>query len=84
MNDDFDVFKLVRAPRGSCLFVFSGPSGAGKSTVCRALLKSVPDVNFSVSHTTREARADEVGGRDYFFIKEDEFERLAREGKFAE
>jgi guanylate kinase len=84
MNDELDVFKLIRAPRAGCLFVFSGPSGAGKSTVCRALLNSVPDVSFSISHTTRQARADEVDGRDYFFINEDEFERLAREGKFAE
>ncbi len=84
MNDELDVFKLIRAPRGGCLFVFSGPSGAGKSTVCRALLKIVPDVSFSVSHTTRRARAGEVEGRHYFFIDENEFERMAREGKFAE
>ncbi len=66
------------------LFVISAPSGAGKSTLCNMLMKRLPGLAFSVSHTTRPPRNDEVDGRDYFFVSEEEFERLASKGAFLE
>lgn len=84
MNDHVDVLQSLNAPRPGCLFVFAGPSGVGKSTVCRRLVETVPDVGFSISHTTREPRGDEVEGSHYFFASEEVFDRMAREGEFAE
>ena len=66
------------------LFVVSGPSGAGKSTLVRRLLATVPDLDFSVSCTTRPARAGERNGVDYHFVDETEFDRRERAGEFLE
>ncbi len=66
------------------LFVISGPSGVGKSTVLRRLIDEVPNLSFAVSHTTRPPRAGEVDGRDYHFVPDAEFARLAGEGAFVE
>lgn len=70
-------------PRGD-LFVVSAPSGAGKTTLCRRLLSMMPGITFSVSYTTRPPRPGEVNDRDYTFIGEDEFRRMAEAGEFAE
>ncbi len=66
------------------LIVVSGPSGVGKSTVLRRLLEERPEVQFSVSHTTRPPRPDETDGVDYWFVARPEFERMAAAGEFAE
>ncbi len=66
------------------LLIISSPSGAGKTTLTQRLLQEFPDLRFSVSHTTREARANEVDGQDYHFIDEGEFRRLVAEDSFAE
>ena len=66
------------------LFVISAPSGTGKSTLIRALMQNVPDLRFSVSHTTREPRAGESHGRDYFFVDVKEFEDMIDKGGLAE
>lgn len=66
------------------LLIISSPSGAGKTTLTRDLLTRFPDLGFSVSHTTRKPRANEVDGRDYHFIDTQAFERLVSEGAFAE
>ncbi|HUV86293.1 MAG TPA: guanylate kinase [bacterium] len=79
-----DIFTLIRKKRPGCLFVFTGPSGTGKSTICRAVLKDVSGISFSVSHTTRQPRPDEVDGRDYYFVSEKDFESLVKEGRFVE
>lgn len=54
------------------MFVVSAPSGAGKTTLCAAL-RQTPDFVYSVSCTTRPARAGEIPGEDYHFISEQEF-----------
>jgi len=66
------------------LVVIAAPSGAGKTSLVRALLDSVPQVRFSVSYTTREPRAGEVDGRDYFFVSRQEFEAMITRGAFLE
>jgi len=65
-------------------FVIAGPSGAGKSSVISALLSRDPKLTFSVSATTRPRRPEEVHGRDYYFISEEEFDRLIAEEALLE
>jgi guanylate kinase len=64
--------------------VVSGPSGVGKTTLCRGLMERDRRLAFSVSATTRKARATEEHGKDYFFISRQEFERMRERGEFAE
>ncbi|GJL68761.1 MAG: guanylate kinase [Nitrospirales bacterium] len=66
------------------LFVVSGPSGVGKSTLCRHILKTIPDIRLSVSYTTRKPRSGETDGREYRFISEAEFHAKISEHAFAE
>lgn len=65
------------------LVVISGPSGAGKTSVCRAL-KLRPEVEFSVSATTRAMRAGERDGIDYHFLSREDFQRRVGENQFLE
>lgn len=64
--------------------VVSAPSGAGKTTILRKVLKSCPNVLFSVSYTTRPPRPGEEDGRDYFFVTEEAFRERIIQGEFAE
>jgi guanylate kinase len=66
------------------LYVIAAPSGAGKTSLLHALMKKRPQLEFSVSCTTRQPRAHEQDGRDYHFITRAEFERLIGEGEFIE
>ena len=68
----------------SPLVVVSGPSGVGKSTVVRAVLAQVPSAWLSVSATTRPARPGEQHGRDYFFVSDEEFDRMRDTGALLE
>ena len=68
----------------SKLFVIAAPSGAGKTSLVRALMEREPDLRFSISYTTRPKRPNEVHGRDYFFVDEATFGRMAAEGEFLE
>jgi len=70
--------------RSGKLFVVSAPSGAGKTSLVRALVAQRPNLVVSVSHTTRRPRANEVEGREYFFVPPEEFQRLIRVGAFLE
>ncbi len=56
------------------LLIVSGPSGSGKSTLMNAILKSMDNVYFSISSTTRQMREGEVEGREYYYISKEEFE----------
>ena len=71
-------------PVGELFIVLSAPSGAGKTSICREVLKMLPDVRFSVSYTTRPPRPRERDGKDYNFISESEFRKRIEEGEFAE
>ena len=66
------------------VFVITGPSGVGKGTLIAELLKAAPDLELSVSATTREPRAGEQDGRDYHFLDPAEFERRVAAGDFLE
>lgn len=74
---------LPRPDRGA-LFVVTGPSGTGKSTLIRAARQVVPGLTFSVSATTRAARAGEVDGVDYHFLDAEGFDARVEAGDFLE
>ena len=66
------------------LLILSSPSGAGKTTLTRKLLEEHPELRFSVSHTTRAPRPNEVDGRDYHFVDRAKFQALVAQGAFLE
>ncbi|HEY5317961.1 MAG TPA: guanylate kinase [Solirubrobacteraceae bacterium] len=70
--------------RNAKVFVITGPSGVGKGTLIRGLLERVPELELSISATTREPRPGERDGVDYHFLTTDEFERRAGAGSFVE
>lgn len=66
------------------LYVVAAPSGAGKTSLVNALAKAVPNVQISISHTTRNQRPGEENGVHYFFTTKPQFEALIAEGAFLE
>jgi len=66
------------------LYIISAPSGSGKSTLVNELRSIVPNLDFSVSYTTRPPRGSEQNGREYYFVTRPEFERMLAEDKFLE
>ena len=66
------------------LFVVAAPSGAGKSSLVKALLEIDAGVAPSVSHTTRPPRGQEKHGREYFFLSDEEFDRMVEREAFLE
>ena len=66
------------------LIVISAPSGAGKTTLCDRLLQDYPELNYSISCTTRKPRGEEEDGVDYHFMELDNFKRLQKNGEFLE
>ncbi len=66
------------------VFVITGPSGVGKGTLIRGLLQRVPELELSVSATTRGPRPGEVQGSDYHFLTPEQFEERVGAGEFVE
>jgi guanylate kinase len=66
------------------LIIISSPSGGGKGTLIREILRSTPDIGYSVSYTTRAMRPGEVHKQDYYFISREEFNRHAADGELLE
>jgi len=64
--------------------VLAAPSGVGKTTIARTLVEREEDFVFSVSATTRDPRRGEVDGVDYWFLTSGEFQKMIRNGEFAE
>ena len=64
--------------------IISAPSGSGKSTLVNELLKLVPDLDFSISYTTRAPRGSEQNGKQYHFVSREEFEQMIRNDEFLE
>jgi guanylate kinase len=66
------------------VFVITGPSGVGKGTLIRALRERVPELDLSVSATTRRPRPGETHGVDYWFLSDEDFRRRVEAGDFVE
>ena len=66
------------------LFIFSAASGTGKTSLAKALVEQMPDLAFSVSHTTRAPRPGEQHGVHYYFVSQKEFDEMAAAGRFLE
>jgi len=66
------------------LLVISGPSGVGKSSLIKEILKTLENVYFSISTTTRSKREGEVDGVNYYFVTKEEFEEDIKKGYFLE
>lgn len=64
--------------------IFSAPSGSGKSTIVKHILDLHPEMEFSISATSRAPRGQEQHGREYYFLSVDEFRRLIAEDSFVE
>lgn len=84
---DFSLFLFIsrfwRFMHG-ILFIISSPSGGGKGTLIREVLRTVPNIGYSISFTTRKMREGEIHGRHYFFVTRAEFENLIEQGEFLE
>jgi len=73
-----------RRPDTGTLFVVTGASGTGKTTLVQSALRTIPDLTFSVSATTRHARTGEVDGQDYNFVSHDQFLDMVDHNAFLE
>ncbi|MGZ8666178.1 MAG: guanylate kinase [Solirubrobacterales bacterium] len=71
-------------PAVSKVFVITGPSGVGKGTLISELLERIPELELSVSATTRSPREGEENGHDYHFLDPPDFDRRAAESEFLE
>ena len=65
------------------MIILSSPSGAGKTTLVN-LLSKIKNFEISISHTTRQPRQNEANKKDYYFVTEEDFERLIRNEEFLE
>ncbi len=73
------------AEKSGKLIIFSAPSGAGKTTLVRHLLqKEGLDLAFSISATSRPARGEEIDGKDYYFLSDEDFTKRVLQGDFIE
>lgn len=66
------------------VIIFSAPSGSGKTTIVRRLLARYPQLEFSISATSRAPRGEERDGTDYYFLPQEEFMRAVAENRFVE
>lgn len=73
-----------RVERRGLMFVLSSPSGAGKTTLSRMLMEKVPDLQMSVSATTRPMRPGEADGKDYYFVDQKRFDEMVAKGDLLE
>ena len=76
--------EVNNSPTRGTLFVVSSPSGGGKGTLVRGVLEVVDNLSYSVSYTTRGPRANELNGREYFFVDVPAFEEMVAGGEFLE
>ena len=79
------IKKVKKMPTEKAhLFIVTAPSGTGKTTLLKRLITETPNLNFSISHTTRPPREGETHGVDYFFTSVEEFHTLKDRGGFLE
>ncbi|MBQ8045784.1 MAG: guanylate kinase [Bacteroidales bacterium] len=70
--------------RNNKVIIFSAPSGSGKTTIIKRLLTYFPEFEFSISATSRQARAGEVDGQDYYFLTKELFDEKVKNDLFLE
>jgi guanylate kinase len=78
------IYELSTMNENGKLIIFSAPSGAGKTTIVQYLLTKIPNLEFSISATTRQPRGDEKDGKDYYFISKEEFLHKIAKKHFVE
>src|SRR5665647_3599736 len=66
------------------IIIITAPSGSGKTSITRHLMQTFPQLAFSISAATRQARGTEKNGMDYYFISEDDFKQKIQHNEFAE
>lgn len=85
--------KLIYSPSSSekaanknaqKIIIITAPSGAGKTSITHYLLKTFPQLSFSISASTRQPRAQEVNGKDYYFLSQKEFHEKIKQNAFVE
>jgi len=76
--------KMLKQVKQGKIIVISGPSGSGKTTIVNKLCQSVPNLERSISVTTRQPRKNEKESVDYYFISEEEFKKKLEDDEFAE
>lgn len=74
----------LKAQKKGKLIIFSAPSGAGKTTIVKHLLGQNLNIGFSVSATSRAPRHNEIHGKDYFFMSNEEFQQKVKNNEFLE
>lgn len=74
----------VKVERTGMLLIISGPSGTGKGTLVKKLMENDPTFRFSCSVTTRKPRVGEIEGVHYYFVSDEEYDRLLSENAFLE
>lgn len=86
INPKVDKKRIVLpfSMENKIFIAFTGPSGSGKSTILKHILSKFPCLQFSISHTSRPPRLNEVNGKQYFFISRKEFEDLIKNNKLIE
>lgn len=75
---------MMGLKRRGLMYVLSSPSGAGKTTITRALLAQNKNMTISISATTRQRRAGEVHGQDYYFVDIPQFNQMVDNGEMLE
>jgi guanylate kinase len=66
------------------VFIISAPSGSGKSTLVNEIRRTVPNLSFSISYTTRNPRGAESNGKEYSFVSREQFEKMIQNNDFLE
>jgi len=66
------------------IIIITAPSGAGKTSITHYLLKTIPQLGFSISAATRKPRSYEKDKMDYYFISQEEFQQKIQQDKFVE
>lgn len=74
----------MSSPFKPLIYIISAPSGSGKSTLVNELLRLVPNLDFSISYTTRAPRGSEQNGKQYHFVSRDKFEQMIHDDEFLE
>ena len=79
----FSFFSL-HMPTSNKILIITAPSGAGKTSITHRLMHTFPQLAFSVSAATRQARGNELHGKDYYFITPDDFKQHIQHNEFVE